>query len=172
MLLQQSIKSQLRASLKTLRLTIDRCPDHLWDLKSDGRNTYWRVAYHTLFFAHLYLSKDLSSFVPPSFHTEGTQDLGTETDASGKPLPVGNKQTRQQLLDYCQQIDAMIDPAVDSFDLASPECGFYWYNCSKLEHQFVNMRHIQHHAAALSMRLKAHLGKPVPWVGLGSSTPK
>jgi hypothetical protein len=169
MLLQQSLKSQLRASLKTLKLTIDQCPDEIWNLRSDGRNTYWRVAYHALFFAHMYLSKDLKSFVPAAIHVEGMQDLGDEVDNNGKPLPNGNTLTRQQMLDYYEQIDSMIDPAIDSFDLTSLDCGFYWYTCSKLEHQFVNMRHIQHHAAALSMRLKTHRGKPVAWVGTGKS---
>jgi hypothetical protein len=36
-----------------------------------------------------------------------------------------------------------------------------------LEHQIVNIRHIQHHAAALSSRLRRSAGIGVNWVGKG-----
>jgi len=36
---------------------------------------------------------------------------------------------------------------------------------SKLEHQFVGIRHIQHHAAQLSDRLRAVTGKGIDWIG-------
>jgi hypothetical protein len=36
-----------------------------------------------------------------------------------------------------------------------------------LEHQIVNIRHIQNHAAALSTRLRRAAGVEVKWVGRG-----
>jgi hypothetical protein len=38
---------------------------------------------------------------------------------------------------------------------------------SKLEHQFVSIRHIQHHAAVLGSRLRREGGVEVAWVGKG-----
>jgi hypothetical protein len=61
----------------------------------------------------------------------------------------------------------MIDPGVDGLDLSAPECGFPWYQMPKLEHQIVNIRHIQHHAAALSTRLRRSAGIDIDWVDGG-----
>jgi hypothetical protein len=59
----------------------------------------------------------------------------------------------------------MIDACIDALDLSAPQCGFPWYKMSTLEHQIVNIRHIQHHAAMLSSRLRQSAGIAVDWVG-------
>ena len=51
-----SLKRQYHASLKTLRIAIEKCPDTMWNNPADGGAAFCRVAYHTLFFAHFYLS--------------------------------------------------------------------------------------------------------------------
>ncbi|MEZ4647921.1 MAG: hypothetical protein R3E97_03900 [Candidatus Eisenbacteria bacterium] len=48
---------------------------------------------------------------------------------------------------------------------AAPESGFSWYKMSKLEHQFVNLRHIQHHMAVLAGRLREFADVGTRWVG-------
>ena len=50
-------------------------------------------------------------------------------------------------------------------DLLDPQCGFPWYKVSKLEHQLVSLRHVQHHAAQLADRLRAEVDHGVRWVG-------
>jgi hypothetical protein len=65
----------------------------------------------------------------------------------------------------------MVDAAVDRLDLTAPESGFYWYRMSKLEHQFVNLRHIQHHTGQLADRLRQEADRGVEWVGGMSKTP-
>ena len=57
--------------------------------------------------------------------------------------------------------------ARDMLDLDAPECGFWWYKMSKLEHQFVNIRHTQHHAAQLMDRLRQVAGVGIDWIGGG-----
>ena len=56
----------------------------------------------------------------------------------------------------------MIDDAVDALDLDSTESGFSWYHMSKLEHQFVNIRHIQHHAGQLIDRVRSAADVGIP----------
>ena len=58
----------------------------------------------------------------------------------------------------------MIDDAVDVLDLDSAECGFSWYRMSRLDHQFVNIRHIQHHAAQLIGRVRSAADVGIRWV--------
>lgn len=52
--LRTILKSQYHAALAMLRETIEQCPDDLW-LATQHTNSFWQVAYHTLYFTHLYL---------------------------------------------------------------------------------------------------------------------
>ena len=53
-------------------------------------------------------------------------------------------------------------PGEAPFQLA----GFWWYGkMPKLDHQVMNIRHTQHHAAQLGDRLKLATGTEVGWVG-------
>src|SRR5262245_50083656 len=79
----------------------------------------------------------------------------------------GEPYTKSQLLAYWTICDELIDGAVDALDLAAPECGFFWYKVSKIEHQMINLRHLQHHMAQLGDRLRNVAGVGVDWVGSG-----
>jgi hypothetical protein len=169
--LRSVLKSQYHAGLAMLREGIDRCPDDLW-LSREHRNAFWQIAYHTLYFAHLYLQPDVSAFRPWAQHQSATQNpdgiAGRPKPGSTLPL-VPEAYTRAQALAYWDICDELVDAAVDALDLQSPESGFPWYKMSKLEHQFVSIRHIQHHAAQLADRLRAALDTGVRWVGAGSA---
>ena len=73
--------------------------------------------------------------------------------------------TRAQVLAYLSQCEAMVDHAVDALDLLSSSSGFHWYPIPKLEHQLVNLRHVQHHTAQLVDRLRNEAGLGTRWVG-------
>jgi hypothetical protein len=66
---------------------------------------------------------------------------------------------------YWRLVNDAIDPGVDGLDLSAPQCGSPWYQMSTLEHQLVNLRHIQHHAAILSQRLRQSTGNQIKWIG-------
>src|SRR5512147_705747 len=70
--LRAILKSQYHAGLAMLREAIDRCPDDLW-LSTGPRNAFWQVAYHALFFTHLYLQSDHTAFRPWEQHQSGVQ---------------------------------------------------------------------------------------------------
>jgi hypothetical protein len=58
---QSALKGQYHAALAMLKQTIEKCPDDLWT--SQGQSpAFWRVAYHTLFYTHLYLQPDEKAF--------------------------------------------------------------------------------------------------------------
>jgi hypothetical protein len=162
---RSALKSQYHASLKTLRLAIEQCPDALWQDPADGLAAFWRVAYHTLFFTHFYLQKDEHSFTPWAQHRTEAQYLGTIRWENNREPSPSEPYTREDILEYLGECDDMIDAAVDALDLSAPECGFPWYPMPKLEHQLVNIRHIQHHAAALATRLPREADISVAWVG-------
>ncbi len=163
--IQSALKSQYHAALKTLRYAIEKCPDTLWDNPEDGAARFWRVAYHTLYFAHLYLQKDQESFAPWAKHQEEANFIQSVPWDGSRPPKACTTFTRDELLEYWRICDGMINAGVDALDLSSPQCGFPWYRMPTLEHQIVNIRHIQHHAAALATRLRRSAGISIDWVG-------
>ena len=169
--LRSSLKNQYRAALAMLREGVERCPDDLW-LDDESTTVCWQLAYHTLFFTHLYLQPDEAAFRPWEQHRSDVQYPdgipGPPLEGSDLPL-VAEPYTRAQVLAYWRFCDAMLDGAVDALDLLSPESGFYWYPIPKLEHQLVNIRHIQHGAAQLADRLRRAADVGVPWVGSESA---
>jgi hypothetical protein len=162
--IQSALKSQYHAALKTLRLAIKKCPDALWDDPADAAAPFWRVAYHTLFYTHFYLQQDQGSFTPWAGHREEANFLDALSWENSRPPKPCKPFTRDELLEYARVCDDMIDAGVDALDLSAPQCGFPWYNMPKLDHQILNIRHTQHHAAALSTRLRRSAGIGIDWV--------
>ncbi|HRC86321.1 MAG TPA: DinB family protein [Thermoanaerobaculia bacterium] len=165
--LRTMLKSQYHASLAMLREAIELCPDATWE--ADGHtNAPWQLAYHALFFAHFYLQPNEAAFRPWPGHQAQVQNpdgIGGPPEP-GNPLPVTpDPYSKSQALEYWSFCDALVDSAVDALDLWSPESGFPWYPIPKLEHQLVNLRHIQHHMAQLADRVRATRNLGVRWAG-------
>jgi DinB superfamily len=165
--LRAMLKSQYHAALAMLRDAVERCPDEVW-LDTRPRNAFWQVAYHALFFADFYLLRSPEAFQPWEGHQANVQNpngiAGPPNPSSSLPL-LPEPYTKAQVLAYWALCDAAVDPRVDALDLASPESGFYWYKIPKLEHQLVNLRHIQHHTGQLVDRLRGDADIGIRWVG-------
>ncbi len=166
--LRSVLKSQYHAALAMLREPIERCPEALWD-DPTPTNRFWQVAYHALFFTHFYLMPEEADFRPWAEHVSEVQNpdgiAGPPEPGSSLPI-VPPAYSRDQVLRYWDHVDGMVDAAVDALDLAQPTSGFPWYRMSKLEHQFVNLRHTQHHAAQLADRVRAAADIGTRWVGM------
>ena len=151
-----ALKNQYRAALAMFRETVELCPDELWNEGADERY-YWRIAYHTVFYSHLYLLQSLDDFTPWEKHRGDVHmwhDLGTH-----------EKYTKDEILEYLMKVENSLEELIDNLDLSAEDCGFPWYSpMPKLHHQFVNIRHIQQHAGQLCERLFAH-GIETSWVG-------
>ena len=82
-----------------------------------------------------------------------------------RPPQTGEPYTKAQVLTYWDWCDQMIDDAVDVLDLSASESGFSWYRVSKIEHQMINLRHLQHHAGQLGDRVRYALDEAIDWAG-------
>lgn len=153
--LRSVLKSQYHAALAMLREAVERCPAEEW-LSRGHRNAFWQIAYHALFFTHLYLQPNEKAFV--LWH----QHHGDDDGIRGEPY------SRAQVLEYWSFVDQAVDSAVDLLDLESPESGFSWHQMSKLEHQLLTIRHVQHHAAQLADRLRSAADIGMKWVSRGN----
>jgi hypothetical protein len=164
---RSALKSQYHAALKTLHEVIEKCPDGMWNDPAESSAPFWRVVYHTLFYTHFYLHQNEAAFRPWPRHREEANYISSVGHEGHRPPKPCEPYTPQDLLEYWGACDAMIEAGVDALDLSAPQCGFPWYQMPTLEHQIVNIRHIQHHAAALATRLRRSAGISVNWVGKG-----
>lgn len=154
--LRVALKSQYHASLSMLRAAIRRCPDKLWIRRGGHANPFWQIAYHTLYYTHLYLQPNNRIFRPWDRHQRGIQHMN---------IPLKNRRpyTKADVLAYWSVCNALVDGAVDALDLNHPQSGFSWYKVPKMEHQIINIRHIQYHQAQLADRLRVETGAGVGW---------
>jgi hypothetical protein len=161
------LKSQYHAAFAMLRDAVEKCPDALW---TDARfkNACWQVGYHVTFIAHTYLQRDPESLRPWARHQADVQypDGIPGPPEPGSLLPLlPEPYSRADVLEYLAIVDGSVDGLVDAMDVLAPESGFSWYRVPKLEHQLVNLRHVQHHTAQLADRVRAATDVGVDWVG-------
>jgi len=161
--IREIVKSQYRASLEMFGDAVSTCPDALWDDPA-YKNRFWHIAYHTLFFAHLYLQNSEKEFVAWSRHRKEYQFLGALPWDPDKVADIGEPYTKADILEYLALCRSEVETRVPSVDLEA-ESGFHWLNFTKLELQFYNNRHIQHHTGQLIDRLRTKEGIGVGWVG-------
>ena len=160
---KQVIQSQYHAALEMLKQAIVRCPDSLWAAPGD-KNKFWHIAYHALFYTHLYLQNAEKDFRPWEKARDEYQFMG--------PLPwpphalpkIGEPYTKEDVLAYLDFVREQVQDRVPALDLEAAS-GFEWLPFGKLELQFYTIRHLQHHAAELSERLGARAGIDLDWIG-------
>jgi hypothetical protein len=173
--LRTILKNQYHAAMAMLRQSIDLCPDEIWS-GGDHTNHFWRIAYHVLYFTHLYLQPKLEAFTPWEHHQTDLQyldnipappEIEALVELPHRPPQTGEPYSKEEMLAYWTFCDEMIDSAIDALDLLDPESGFFWYKLSKLEHQVISLRHTQHHTAQLMDRVRAASDNGVDWVSSG-----
>lgn len=163
--LRAALVRQYRAALSMFREAVESCSDALW-FDRRPRNAFWQVAYHTLFYTHLYLQPSVDAFRPWEGHQANVQHpdgiAGGYSEGGEIPL-LPSPYTRAQVLAYARFVDANIDTWVAALDLLAADCGFPWYPIAKLEYQINNVRHVQHHTGQLLDRLRAAADVGVEW---------
>src|SRR5687768_11805124 len=129
-----------------LKQCIERCPAELWE-SNVAALTFRQVAYHTLFFVDLYLSRDEAAFELRELHRVGGDEsqpapcAGLDQDATLAYLAICRDKLRETLEGETEQ------------SLQAP-AGFSWLPFSRGELHLYNLRHVQHHAGQLSAHLR------------------
>ena len=150
---RQIIRSQYLATLEMLKSAIEKCPDAMWDDSID-KNRFWHVAYHALFYTHLYLQPTEQDFKPWAKQRKA-HDLA-------EPADPYSKEEVLEYLAFCQQQVIEIVPQLN----LDAESGFEWLPMNKAELQIYTIRHLQQHAGELMERLGSRAGIDVDWVGV------
>jgi hypothetical protein len=149
---------QFGAAIDTLDDAIGLCPDQLWtavvyqDPDDVKYGQFWFVAYHTIFWLDLFLTGSSDGFLPPAPFVRGK--LPDE--------PYTKDQVRTYLVECRKKCQVTLETLTD--DKAHQLCTFKWMEPSYLELQLYCMRHIQEHAAQLSLILGQHGVEGQDWV--------
>lgn len=141
---------------------ISNCPESLW-FADAYENKFWHIAYHTLFYAHLYLHPSEAEFVPWAKQRPEYRLLGAHHSFPPRPKP-DVPYTKPDLLELYYICSQELAGRVHSVPLDSPS-GFDWLPFSRMELHVYNIRHIQHHTAQLIDRLRTTRNIPTNWVG-------
>ncbi len=163
---KQSTIGQYEASLRTLGRCIDDCPDGSWDAPVCN-NPFCQSVFHTLFFADLYLGESPEDQRAQAFHTERPgffRDYEELVDK--KPGNLYAKADINEYLQFCVQKARDVVNASTEEWLAG-ETGIPWQTFSRAEMHVYNIRHIHHHVAQLSLRLRIDHGIDIRWVKSG-----
>ena len=150
-----------------LRAAIESCPESLWT-EDAARNPFWRVAYHTIFYTHLYLCASQEAFEPWENAREEIQFMGPVPWPPHHTVDPGEPYSREELLAYHDLVTGRAAALIEATALDGPS-GFEWIPFSRMELMLYNLRHVQHHAGQLIDRVGAVTGEGVAWTGFGSS---
>jgi DinB superfamily len=160
--IRQATLKQYRAGLKMLGQAMELCPDDLW-FSNDYRNRFWHIAYHAMFYTHFYLQPSEHDFQPWTKHVSNSNYLGPRPWAKDEPFQLPQPYTKAELDEYLKLCYSQAERQVPllRFEDAS---GFSWLPFNKLELQFYNIRHLQHHTGQLIERLRTAADISVSWV--------
>jgi hypothetical protein len=158
------IRSQYLAALAMLEQAIVDCPEPLW-YDTSYKNRFWHIAYHALFYTHLYLQETLEDFVPWEKHSDTHSSLRQPDASEGQVADEHTPYSQDAILEYLAMCQTIVEEKTAGLDLDA-QSGFHWLPFGKLELQFYNIRHLQHHTGELCERLGTKGSVDVGWVAM------
>jgi len=165
---KELIANQIEAALCTLNACIELCPDQAWDMRI-ARYPFSQVVFHTLFFTDYYLGADEESYRRQPFHRDNASFFGDyEQLQDREPVARYDRASINKYMNHCRRKATDATRSETAATLAGPT-GFARRNFSRAELYVYNIRHIQHHAAQLILRLRVDADRDVPWVESGWS---
>lgn len=158
--------NQLGAAIRTLAHAVERCPDSAW-LAPVVNWKFCQVAFHTAFFADLYLGRGIDGLRGQPFHRSHADAFRDYEELEPRPPAHTYERTFiERYIEHCRVKSAAALAAETAETFAGPS-GFEWLKITRAEVYPYNARHIQHHAAQLSLRLRSDHNVEVPWVRSG-----
>ena len=152
----------MTASLDTLKYCIETCPDAEWQ-EAHKDSPFSQVVFHALFFTDFYLGRDSVPFKEQPFHVNRKDTFKDYEEMEDKiPEHLYEKPFCLDYLAHCLvKVKTMIEAETEE-TLVGPS-GIDFRKISRAELYVYNMRHIQHHAAQLGLRIQMITGKEMPW---------
>jgi hypothetical protein len=163
--LKELLGHQYEASLSALNLSIARCPDEIWN-QPVAKWKFCQAAFHVVFFSDLYLqsSDDVEALKRQPFHVEHKETFRDYEELEDRPQVLVYE--KPFVMSYLLQVRRKAQDTIEreTAEILAGPSGFHWRKCSRAELHVYNIRHIQHHAAQLSLRLRQDTDVNIPWV--------
>ncbi len=163
---KELIARQFEAALCTLNTCIERCPASAWDTPV-ANLAFCQAAFHALFYADCYLGQNTESLRQQDFHCDHP-DFFRDYEELGdrKQQLMYDKESIIAYVAFCRRKASGVI-AAETADTLSARCGFDWLPFTRAELYIYIIRHIQHHAAHLILRLRLSADVDIPWTRSG-----
>ncbi len=165
-----AIINQIKSALCTLSYCITSCPETHWN-KPHGDYPFSQVVFHTLFFTDYYLQRDESSFKKQAFHRKNKKFFRDyEELQEKKPANLYERRQCEEYLKFCiDKCETTLQ--TDNLETLQGPSGISFKPFARLELYITIIRHIQHHAAQLGLRIQRITGNELPWISSGWNEP-
>jgi hypothetical protein len=164
--IKELLANQFAAALCTLNTCIGRCPESAWNAKV-GNARFCQVAFHALFYTDYYLGENEGSFREQLFHRDHQEFFGDyEEFEDREPVRLYERGAIKVYVQHCRR-KAAEAIAAETEESLQAQASFQRRTFSRAELHVYNIRHIQHHAAQLSLRLRIDAQVDIPWIGSG-----
>ena len=165
-MIARGLASQTFAALAMLKDCIDRCPEKDW-LESHGDYPFSRVVFHALFDCDYHLSDNQEQFMGQAFHANNRESFGDYEELEDRsPRILHDRDFLRRYHEHCvEKVERGFATRTDE-ELLVPNADIRG-NMTKLERAVNVVRHLQHHAAQLGLRLQFITGEEMEWVSRG-----
>ncbi len=163
---KELVINQYHASLQTLDLCVDKCPKATWQAPVHDLS-FCQAAFHVLFFTDLYLGHDIESQKAQDFHETHINVFRDYEELQPRKPELMYEQT--WIKTYIEHCRNKVTEVIDNETEASLTADQVWWKrtSSRAESHIYNIRHAQHHAAQLILRLRLNHNVEMPWIESG-----
>jgi len=164
--LNEIILHQFEAAMSTLHQCIQNCPENEWN-KEHPDSPFSQVLFHTLIFTDVYLGRSEEAIKIQEFHLQNKEIFRDYEELEDrKPVNLYSKEEIERYFKF------LIKKGFEEINKETEktfygESGFSFRKFPRLELYVYLIRHIQHHAAQLGLRVQLSTGKELKWVGSG-----
>ncbi|MCL2214600.1 MAG: DinB family protein [Treponema sp.] len=162
--MKEIIENQMLAALATLKQCFDNCPDTEWE-ESHNDAPFSQVMFHTLFFTDYYLSVNEIEFKLQKFHIDNKNLFRDYEELEYKKAEhVYSREEIKKYFDFCfNKVKKYFKD--NKSGIFTEDSAFIKMTVCELLIYLI--RHIQHHAAQLGLRIQQITGKELIWVSSG-----
>jgi len=161
-----TMTNQFEAVFCSMNACIERCPVAGWDGPVVNLR-FCQVVFHALFFSDYYLGENEAAFRLQPFHSDNPGIFRDYEELQDRPQQqTYDKATTRRYLAHCRGKAVAVITA-ETMQSLSAECAFARRNFSRAEMHACNIRHIHHHVAQLSLRLRLDHNEVIPWIDSG-----
>ncbi|HUX40061.1 MAG TPA: hypothetical protein VMV83_02750 [Rectinemataceae bacterium] len=160
------LSNQFEAAMCTLGQCIANCPDGEWSIPHPD-SPFSQVLFHALIFTDIYLGRGEEAIKSQAFHIENKAMFRDYEELEDrKAVNVYSREEIGRYFEFCLS-KGRTEIGRETPDSLFGESGFDYRKFSRLELYIYLIRHIQHHAAQLGLRIQLSIGKELKWVGSG-----